>query len=50
MTYLDAAAGKTEPPDLYAPDIPETCSECGADLFVLDADGTCPSCGAQIEP
>lgn len=50
MAWLDQACGKTQPPDVYAADIPEDCPDCGEWLQVLEADGTCPHCGAQIEP
>lgn len=50
MAYLDQLCGKTEPPDLYAPDIPETCGECGADIDFLDEHGCCPKCGERLEP
>lgn len=48
--WLDEAWGKVQPPDLWAPDIPDSCPDCGVDLFVLDADGTCPTCGEMVEP
>jgi len=49
VSYLDAAAGKTEPPDLYE-DIPTLCSWCEERLEELDDDGCCPACGGRIEP
>lgn len=50
MAHLDEACGKTQPPDVFAPDIPEDCPDCGLWLEVLEADGTCPHCGAMVEP
>jgi hypothetical protein len=50
MTYLDEACGKTEPPDLYAPDIPDECWNCGAEIERLDPDGCCEACGERVEP
>ena len=50
MTYLDEACGRVQPPDLYAPDIPEKCPWCGADLEQLNAYGECPECEQRIEP
>lgn len=50
MAFLDEACGKTEPPDLYAPDIPEECWGCQCRLYELTEDGCCPECGEEIEP
>lgn len=49
MTYLDEACDRVQPPDLYAPDIPEDCPCCSADLE-LDEFGQCKACGERIEP
>jgi hypothetical protein len=48
--YLDEACGKVQPPDLYAPDIPENCPACGEWLEELDEFGNCPYCGQRVEP
>lgn len=50
MAYLDAAYGKVDPPDLYAPDIPEECPGCQCWLDQLDENGCCPECGERLEP
>lgn len=50
MTFLDEACDWVNPPDLFAPDIPDECPHCGADLFQLDADGCCEACGERVEP
>lgn len=50
MTYLDEACGQTESPELYAPDWPTECDECGHPIDDLDAFGCCLNCGVRIEP
>lgn len=50
MAGLDEMCGKTEPPELYAPDIPDFCPWCDAELDELDGFGCCPECGGEIEP
>lgn len=50
MTYLDEACGKTDPPDLYAPDIPDLCPWCGHELEELTSLGLCPACEGEVEP
>lgn len=49
VTFLDEACGRVQPPDLYAPAIPEECPHCQVWLEELDDAGCCPECGGQIE-
>jgi hypothetical protein len=48
--HLDEACGQVQPPDLYAPDIPDECPWCEAELEQLDFYGCCPECGGRVEP
>lgn len=48
--YLDEACGRINPPDVWAPAIPDECLSCGAAIYQLDADGCCESCGERVEP
>lgn len=48
MSYWDE--GYLQPPDLFAPDIPDQCPDCEAQLQHLDEHGCCPECGQPVEP
>lgn len=50
MTFLDEACDRVNPPDLFAPDIPDECWGCQCVLTELDEAGCCPECGERIEP